>query len=118
MQIFPRKINLLPTVVATAAILGGFGVVFIFWYYFSPKNLQVGYAPEQPITYSHRLHAGELGIDCRYCHSSVEVSAKAMIPPTQTCLGCHIRCQARVCPPKTPMGELEIRPVRRVGTRS
>ncbi len=89
MQIFPRQLNYLALVgglVATAALSGA---VFVFWYYFSPKNLQVGYAPKQPVAYSHRLHAGELGLDCRYCHSSVEASQEAAIPPTQTCMGCH-----------------------------
>ncbi len=89
MQIFPREINLLGKVVATVAFLGLVATVFVFWYYFSPKNLQVGYAPKQPVPYSHRLHAGELGIDCRYCHSNVEEAAHAVIPPTQTCMGCH-----------------------------
>lgn len=45
--------------------------------------------PEQPIPYSHKLHAGDLGIDCRYCHSAVEVAAHANIPPTKTCMNCH-----------------------------
>jgi hypothetical protein len=89
MQIFPRKLNLLPTVLAVAVFLGGAGVTGGLWYYASPANLQVGYAPEQPVPYSHRLHAGELGMDCRYCHANVERSAEAMIPPTQTCMGCH-----------------------------
>lgn len=69
-------------VVATALILG-------IWYYFSPKYLEVGYMPDQPIPYSHALHAGQLGIDCQYCHTSVTVSAKANIPPTETCMNCH-----------------------------
>lgn len=89
MQIFPRTLNLLPLIGAVVAAGGGGGAVFVFWFYFSPKNLQVGYAPEQPIAYSHRLHAGDLGIDCRYCHANVERSAEAMVPPTQTCMGCH-----------------------------
>ena len=59
------------------------------WYYASPANLQVGYAPEQPVPYSHRLHAGEMELDCRYCHANVEQSHEAMVPPTQTCMGCH-----------------------------
>ena len=59
------------------------------WYYAAPDNLQVGYAPEQPVPYSHRLHAGELEMDCRYCHANVERSHEAMVPPTQTCMGCH-----------------------------
>jgi len=89
MQIFPRSLNKLPLLAAaaTVGILGS--VVFVFWYYFSPKNLQVGYAPLQPVPYSHKLHAGQLGMDCRYCHANIERAAHAMIPPTQTCMGCH-----------------------------
>ena len=64
-------------------------MTFVFVYYFSPNNLQVGYAPVQPVPYSHRLHAGQLGIDCRYCHANVERSYEAMVPATQTCMGCH-----------------------------
>jgi hypothetical protein len=89
MQIFPRSLNYLPLVAAVGvAVLGG-GVTLGLWYYFSPKNTQVGYAPEQPIPYSHKLHAGDLGIDCRYCHANIERSQEAMIPPTQACMGCH-----------------------------
>lgn len=89
MQIFPKKLNYLPVVVTVAALAGATGITFVFWYYFSPKNLQVGYAPEQPVPYSHRLHVGQLGMDCRYCHANVERSAHSMVPPTQTCMGCH-----------------------------
>jgi hypothetical protein len=48
-----------------------------------------GVAREQPVPFSHRHHAGELGIDCRYCHGSVERAATAGVPPTQTCMSCH-----------------------------
>jgi hypothetical protein len=89
MQIFPRSLNYLPLVAAVGVALLGGGVTFGIWYYFSPKNTQVGYAPEQPVPYSHKLHAGELGIDCRYCHANIERSQEAMIPPTQACIGCH-----------------------------
>lgn len=89
MQIFPRQLNLLPLVIAVVATGGGVTTIGGLWYYASPSNLQVGYEPEQPVPYSHRLHAGELGMDCRYCHSNIERSALAMIPPTQTCMGCH-----------------------------
>jgi hypothetical protein len=89
MQIFPRSLNYLPLVAAVGvAVLGG-GITLGIWYYFSPSNTQVGYAPEQPIAYSHKLHVGELGIDCRYCHANIERSHEAMIPPTQACMGCH-----------------------------
>jgi hypothetical protein len=89
MQLFPRSLNYLPLLIALAAMLGGAGLTFAIWYYGSPWNTQVGYAPVQPVAYSHKLHAGELGIDCRYCHANIERSAEAMVPPTQTCMGCH-----------------------------
>ena len=89
MQIFPRSLNLLPLVTAIAVLAGGAAVTYGIWYYWSPKNTQVGYAPRQPIPYSHKLHVGELGLDCRYCHANVERSYEAQVPPTQTCMGCH-----------------------------
>lgn len=89
MQSFPKSLNLLPIVAGAVGTLAAIGTVFVFWYYFSPKNLQVGYKPPQPVPYSHQLHAGQLGIDCRYCHSAVEVSHSARVPPNQTCMGCH-----------------------------
>ncbi|MEP0823261.1 MAG: cytochrome c3 family protein [Ignavibacterium sp.] len=48
-----------------------------------------GYEPVQPIAYSHRLHAGELGIDCQHCHSGAETSRMAGIPSAGTCMNCH-----------------------------
>lgn len=53
-----------------------------------PNNHQ-NYAPVQPLAYSHRLHAGELGIDCRFCHSAAEHSRHAGIPSGDVCLKCH-----------------------------
>lgn len=64
-------------------------VVGFFWYYGSPKYTDVGYRPRQPVPYSHKLHADDLGIDCRYCHYSVEKSASANVPPTSVCMNCH-----------------------------
>jgi len=64
-------------------------VIGFFWYYGSPKYTDVGYRPVQPVPYSHKLHAGDLGLDCRYCHNTVEYSAVANVPPTQTCMNCH-----------------------------
>ena len=49
----------------------------------------VGIAPDQPVPFSHKHHSGELGIDCRYCHQTVEHLATAGIPPTWTCMTCH-----------------------------
>lgn len=55
----------------------------------SPYITKTGVALEQPVPFSHKHHAGDIGIDCRYCHTSVETSAVAGIPPTKTCLNCH-----------------------------
>ena len=64
-------------------------LVWVAYYGCSPRTLAVGYQPEQPVPYSHALHAGELGIDCRYCHTTVEQAAWAAVPPTATCMNCH-----------------------------
>ena len=55
----------------------------------NPTTLNVGYAPIQPVPYSHALHVGKLGMDCRYCHNTVEKSGMAALPPTETCMNCH-----------------------------
>jgi len=49
----------------------------------------VGYTPDQPINFSHKLHAGDMKIDCQYCHTGVEKSRHAMVPPVATCMNCH-----------------------------
>lgn len=89
MQIFPRSLNKLPLVAAVATGIIGAVLVGGIWFYATPKNFNVGYAPVQPVPYSHSLHAGQMGMDCRYCHANVESSAHAMVPSTQTCIGCH-----------------------------
>src|SRR5690606_29899377 len=45
--------------------------------------------PTQPVPFSHKIHAGELKMDCRYCHVNVQKGAHATIPPTATCINCH-----------------------------
>lgn len=55
----------------------------------SPYVTQVNVVREQPVPFSHKLHVSGLGIDCRYCHTTVEESAFAGIPPTKTCMTCH-----------------------------
>jgi hypothetical protein len=54
-----------------------------------PWITSVRVAPEQPIPFSHKHHVKDDGIDCRYCHTSVETSSFAGIPPTETCMTCH-----------------------------
>lgn len=72
-----------------AVLFLGANAVGFIWYYGSPQYTDVGYRPKQPVDYSHKLHAGDLGMDCRYCHTGVETSAVAMVPPTSTCMNCH-----------------------------
>jgi hypothetical protein len=78
------KISLLGVVFMLAG-LAGLGYFFVK----SPVMAEVGLAKEQPVPYSHKQHVGGLGLDCRYCHTSVEESDFATIPPTETCMGCH-----------------------------
>lgn len=87
--VFPKWTNRLREAVAIAALGGVVYLVVLVAGVFSPKNTAIGYAPEQPVPYSHALHAGELGIDCRYCHVTVETTARANVPPTATCMNCH-----------------------------
>ena len=88
-NIFPKSANKLPLqIVVYLVVLGGV-LTAGATYYMTPKYTRVGYAPVQPVTYSHALHAGQLGIDCRYCHSNIEKSGVANLPTAQTCMNCH-----------------------------
>lgn len=63
---------------------------FALTYFISrPERDGIGYQPDQPIAYSHKLHAGDLKIDCKYCHTGVEKSRHAMVPSLATCMNCH-----------------------------
>ncbi len=88
-QIFPKWANEVPRRILIGLIIILTALVAGIWYYFSPEYTDVGYAPVQPIDYSHRIHAGQLGLDCMYCHTEVANSKQANIPPTQTCMNCH-----------------------------
>ena len=90
MQIFHRSTN----TISRATIFGAiFVIAMLFWaaaeVQRSPYVTYAGVARPQPAPFSHQHHVGGLGIDCRYCHTSVEVSSFAGIPPTRTCMSCH-----------------------------
>ncbi|MHB8736817.1 MAG: cytochrome c3 family protein [Terriglobales bacterium] len=89
-QLFPHSANssvrvslvILVTVVAALAWVG-------VSYQYGPYTTRQGQTREQPVPFSHAHHVGGLGLDCRYCHTSVEGSSFAGIPPTKTCMNCH-----------------------------
>jgi hypothetical protein len=91
---FPKWTNLARPALATLAVLLPVYVTLLLAYGASPQTTAVGYQPVQPVPYSHALHAGQLGIDCRYCHTTVEAAAHAAVPPTQTCMNCHAKIRA------------------------
>jgi len=87
--VFPRWSNTLTLLVLLfLAVFPLYAVAFV-GYALDPVTLNVGYQPTQPVPYSHKLHVGELGLDCRYCHNTVEKADFAAIPPTETCMNCH-----------------------------
>jgi len=89
-QIFSRSANTVaPLSIALAILLVGGGILSIMGLDRSEYITEIGVAKVQPVQFSHRHHAGQLGIHCAYCHSSVEVSSFAGIPPTHTCMSCH-----------------------------
>ena len=92
-NIFPKGTN--ETVIKAGLALSVVGalVVLAVWYYFTPKYSRVGYEPVQPVHFQHDIHVGQLGLDCRYCHSNVEVSGHSNVPTTQTCMNCHSQVQ-------------------------
>ena len=90
MQIFHHSTNTL----AKLSIFGGlFVLVFAVWGLAeinrSSYNTGQYIERQQPVQFSHKHHVGDDGIDCRYCHTSVEVAANAGMPSTQTCMNCH-----------------------------
>jgi len=87
--IFPKWTNQLPFLIAAGLLLVGGAVTAGVTYYFTPKYSRVGYEPIQPVPFSHAVHAGQLGIDCRYCHTTVEKSWFSNIPSASTCMNCH-----------------------------
>src|SRR6201995_5761135 len=89
-QIFHRSFNTISkvSIFGFAFILGGAGWALAYW-------VRSDYVPgvnvfrDQPVQFSHQHHVGGLGIDCRYCHTTVEESAYAGMPATEVCMTCH-----------------------------
>lgn len=88
-QIFPKWSNKTPGWGLWGTLIGGGLATFALYWWASPWHTDVGYKPKQPVPYSHKLHAGDLKMDCRYCHAYVERGPHAGVPPTQVCMNCH-----------------------------
>jgi len=89
-QVFSRSANTisLASIVVVVLILGG-AIFGMMGFDRSRYVTDIGLARQQPVPFSHQHHAGQLGIHCGYCHTGVEVSNFAGIPPTYTCMSCH-----------------------------
>ena len=80
---------------AGRSVLLGAGLLVaagVAWWWLAPRTdwaRQVGFTIDQPVPFSHQHHVAGLGLDCRFCHASVEVSSRAGLPPTWTCMTCH-----------------------------
>src|SRR5271165_393437 len=89
-QIFHPSTNTLSRVTIFGGLLVAAGMLFLSYLFFrSPYQTQVLVIRPQPVPFSHEHHVRGLGIDCRYCHTSVESSSFAGMPPTYTCMSCH-----------------------------
>jgi hypothetical protein len=88
-NIFPSWSNHVPLKIILALGLIGPTTVWSVYYYFGPSYTRVGYMPTQPVAYDHYLHATQVGLDCRYCHTYVDKSGHANVPDAGTCMNCH-----------------------------
>ena len=89
--IFPKSSDIVLKVAGLVIALGACGATAAYTYYTWPTVIDTGYQPAQPIPYSHKLHAGQMGIDCYYCHSTVYKANFAAVPAQTTCMKCHMQ---------------------------
>lgn len=90
-QLFAPWVDSLARLAGLLIVGGGIYAVVLVLTATAPASQATGYHPEQPVAYSHEVHAGELGIDCRYCHTGVESGARATLPSTEICMNCHTK---------------------------
>ncbi|HMV48774.1 MAG TPA: cytochrome c3 family protein [Blastocatellia bacterium] len=89
-QLFHRSTNTLARLsIVVGLLVAGGGLMFVLEFNRTPYVTQAFVPREQPVQFSHRHHVGDDGIDCRYCHTTVETTASAGMPATKTCMNCH-----------------------------
>ena len=108
--VFPRWTNYLLLILVIGGAGAGLYLPVLGALGASPRTTDVGYAPRQPVPFSHAQHAGQLGIDCRYCHVGVDKGPHSTLPPTQTCMNCHtsVKTTARVVDPDNNNAEIVV----------
>jgi menaquinone reductase, multiheme cytochrome c subunit len=95
---FDRKVHRALAALGLAVLLGiGYGY-YVLW----PSNMEAGYQPAQPVAFSHKLHAGDMKMECLYCHAQAEEQALATVPPLSVCMKCHLEVQ-----PKDKAGQIK-----------
>jgi hypothetical protein len=82
---FDRRVYIALATILFALTVGASFGAFILW----PSRREAGYMPDQPIAYNHKIHAGDLKIECIYCHTEADRGPHATVPPISTCMKCH-----------------------------
>ncbi len=95
---FDRRIYITLAVLLAAGVIFTSFAVYVNW----PSHRERGYMPSQPIEYSHKTHAGDLKIECLYCHTNAGKGPNATVPQVSTCMKCHTEVK-----PKEPNGEFK-----------
>lgn len=88
---FQKRVYAFLGTLAGTVLCGGAFAAYALW----PSNVERGYEPTQPLAYSHRLHAGDLQIECLFCHSRADSDRHAAVPPLSTCMKCHTEVQGK-----------------------
>ncbi|MCB0357394.1 MAG: cytochrome c3 family protein, partial [Bdellovibrionales bacterium] len=85
--------------VVAAGLIGLLVALTVYIYLITNNKVVIGYnqgyAPDQPIPFSHQIHAGEYKVDCQYCHAAAAVSRHATVPSLNICMNCHLTVNGR-----------------------
>jgi hypothetical protein len=88
---FDRKVHLALAVLLFSLALGAAFGSYVLW----PSRREAGYEPAQPVPFSHKIHAGDVQIECLYCHSGADKTAQATVPSVANCMNCHEQVQTK-----------------------
>lgn len=111
---FPPWVNTFTLMVLGGVAGGGAYVAGMLMFGTWPSVMNEGYSPVQPVPFSHKVHAGELKMDCRYCHNTVDQAAFAAVPATNVCGNCHrgLDAEGQTATTAVHVNSLRLMPVR------